>query len=157
MIIQGRSFTLARAPQRFLAKTLDYILITLVSFVLYPVGPLIGFLYSLFMDAYQGQSIGKRVLKIQAYHLKTMAPVSRFLDSFSRNAPFAVATFFAMIPLWGWIILILLGVPLMGLETYLILVRPRKQRLGDIMADTVVINLRQNSLEERPKLEVSQT
>lgn len=56
-----------------------------------------------------------------------------------RNAPIGVATFFGIIPFWGWIILVLLGIPLLALEVYLMVTLANGGRLGDVMADTHVV------------------
>ncbi len=56
-----------------------------------------------------------------------------------RNAPVGVATFFAIIPVWGWLILALVGVPLMVMEIYLMVTAENGHRLGDVMADTEVV------------------
>ena len=56
-----------------------------------------------------------------------------------RNAPVGVATFFAIIPVWGWLILLLVGIPLLLIEGYLMFRVESRQRLGDVMADTEVI------------------
>jgi hypothetical protein len=50
-----------------------------------------------------------------------------------------VATFFALIPVWGWLLVILLGIPLLLIEVYLMLTVPKGQRLGDVMGDTEVV------------------
>ena len=42
-------------------------------------------------------------------------------ESVIRNAPLGVAIFFGIIPFWGWIILVLLGIPLVALEIYLMM------------------------------------
>ena len=53
-----------------------------------------------------------------------------------------MATFFAIIPIWGWLILALIGVPLMLMEIYLMLSVETGHRLGDVMGDTEVIQAR---------------
>jgi hypothetical protein len=50
-----------------------------------------------------------------------------------------LCTFFAIIPIWGWIILFLVGIPLMAIEIYLLARVETRQRLGDVMADTEVV------------------
>lgn len=119
-----------------------------LSALLYPVGPLLGFLYSLFGDALPpspGQSLGKKILKVRVVStLNPNAPIS-YRTSLYRNAPVGVATFFALIPVWGWAILVLIGLPMMIIEIYLIVKAPRGQRLGDVMADTEVVSLSADS------------
>ncbi|MBL7716221.1 MAG: RDD family protein, partial [Bdellovibrionales bacterium] len=102
---------------RIVAKVIDGVIIVATSAILpYPLGPLLAFAYSLLGDGmnfgpFKGQSIGKRAVKLQVIHVKTRKPAS-FKDSILRNAPVGVATFFAIIPIWGWLILGAVGLPL---------------------------------------------
>lgn len=125
---------------RCVAKGLDLCVIFFLSIVLpYPVGVLLGFMYTLIHDGlYKGQSLGKRVFHLRVMHLKTGEPCT-LRESVIRNAPLGVATFFSIIPFWGWIILVLLGIPLVALEVYLMLTLANGGRLGDVMADTQVV------------------
>ena len=59
--------------------------------------------------------------------------------SILRNAPVGVATFFAIIPVWGWLILGIVGIPLMIMEVYLMATVGTGHRLGDVMGDTEVV------------------
>ncbi|MCM2321704.1 MAG: RDD family protein [Oligoflexia bacterium] len=129
---------------RVAAKMIDILLIIAVAAILpYPLGPLLGFLYSLVADGlsfgpFSGQSVGKRIMKLRVVHVRTRAPAT-YRDSLLRNTPVGVATFFAIIPVWGWLILVLLGVPLMIMEVYLMVSVEAGHRLGDVMGDTEVI------------------
>lgn len=60
-------------------------------------------------------------------------------QSLIRNLPFLVPLISAIIPLWGWIISFLLGVPLVAIELYLLFKLDSGHRLGDVMADTSVV------------------
>jgi len=129
---------------RVFAKLIDVLIMAAVSAILiYPLGPLLGFLYSILADGmnfgpFKGQSVGKKILKLQVVHVHSKNPVS-YRDSMIRNAPVGVATFFGIIPLWGWLILALIGVPLMIMEIYLMVTVEKGHRLGDAMGDTEVI------------------
>src|SRR5690242_113154 len=106
---------------RVVAKIIDLLLVFFLAVTLpYPVGPLLGFFYSLLGDGmsfgpFRGQSIGKKIMKLQVVHIVTQKPAN-FKDSALRNTPVGVATFFAIIPIWGWLILALIGMPLMAME-----------------------------------------
>lgn len=155
----------------------------LAALPLYPVGPLLGFAYSLVADGLrlprsskrklnlQGQSIGKWLFKIRVVmaaprdggaqgpgrheevgeagsggiadsELRVRDRRSASIRaSVLRNAPVGVATFFAIIPVWGWIILGIVGIPLMIMEVYLMMTVETGHRLGDVMADTEVIHV----------------
>jgi uncharacterized RDD family membrane protein YckC len=135
---------------RVAAKLIDIAVVVIVVKLLpYPVGPLLGFLYSLFADGMpfrkmRGQSLGKKLMKLQVVHIHRNEPAS-LRDSAMRNAPVGVATFFAFIPVWGWLILILIGVPLMIMEVYLMLSVEAGHRLGDVMGDTRVVELKKSA------------
>ncbi len=128
---------------RVAAKLIDlFIVIVLATVLFYPVGPILGFLYSLLGDGinwgpFKGQSIGKKILFLQTMNRIHKRPAN-FKDSALRNSPVGVATFFGLIPLWGWLILILIGIPLMCIEVYLMISIETGHRLGDVMGDTEV-------------------
>ena len=143
----------ASVLHRVFAKAIDFAAVVACAILIpYPLGPLLGFLYSLAADALHlgsplSQSLGKKLLKLQ-----TVSRVRRGADglrepcdlkeSLFRNAPVGVATFFALIPVWGWLILFLIGIPLMAMEIYLMLSVETGHRLGDVMGDTEVISSR---------------
>jgi len=133
---------------RVTAKIIDLVIVMLVAAVLpRPLGPLLGFLYSLGADGMRvgpfhgGQSVGKKLMKLKVVQVRTGQP-ARLKDSALRNAPVGVATFFSIIPLWGWLILALIGIPLMIMEIYLMLTVETGHRLGDVMGDTEVIEFK---------------
>jgi len=139
---------------RVIAKAIDLLGVFFLAWVLfYPIGPLLGFLYSLFADGmnfgpFEGQSLGKKLMKLQVVHMGTTSghrtgPITRanWKDSALRNTPVGVATFFAIIPIWGWLILALIGIPLMIMEIYLMVRVERGHRLGDVMGDTEVVDV----------------
>jgi uncharacterized RDD family membrane protein YckC len=131
---------------RIIAKMIDISIVFFAAAILpYPVGPLLGFFYSLFGDGinhhkFHGQSVGKKLMKLRVVHILTRKPAT-WKESAFRNAPVGVATFFAIIPIWGWIILGVLGVPLMVMEIYLMLSVETGHRLGDVMGDTEVVEV----------------
>ncbi len=129
-------------PLRLAAKAIDLFLIFILSLILpHPVGVFMGLIYILLHDGLPGgQSLGKRLFgfKVSMYNESGHAKVCDYKSSAIRNAPIGVATFFAIIPFWGWFIAILLGLPMLFIETYLMSTRPKGARLGDAMADTVV-------------------
>jgi uncharacterized RDD family membrane protein YckC len=129
---------------RVVAKLIDIAFVMLLSALLpHPVGPLVGFLYSLSADGmrfwiFDAQSLGKKVMGLKVRSLSRGGPAS-LKDSVLRNAPVGVATFFAIIPIWGWLILGLIGLPLMAMEIYLMITVETGHRLGDVMGDTEVV------------------
>jgi uncharacterized RDD family membrane protein YckC len=140
---------------RVAAKMIDLAIVVFlgaIPILPYPIGPLLGFAYSLFADGIQkqpfmGQSVGKKLLHLRVVRKGTTQPAD-WHDSALRNAPVGVATFFALIPIWGWLILILIGLPLMIMEIYLMMTVTDGQRLGDVMGNTEVIDVRNVSNSE---------
>ncbi|MGE0615321.1 MAG: RDD family protein [Bacteriovoracia bacterium] len=137
----------AKVSHRIAAKFIDLFLVMFVGIVLPQyLGPFLGFAYSLAADGLdfkgfkKGQSVGKKLLGLQAVSTTRRAPAN-YRDSAIRNAPVAFATFFAIIPIWGWIFLILVGFPLLVMEIYLMVRVKTGDRLGDVMADTEVIEV----------------
>lgn len=132
---------------RMVAKLIDLLIVFFLARVLPEiVGPLLGFAYSLLADGinagqFQGQSIGKKLMKLKVMSTLRKKPAD-FRDSALRNTPVGVATIFALIPFWGWIILALVGIPLMIMEIYLMVTVETGHRLGDVMGDTEVIEVK---------------
>lgn len=132
---------------RVVAKGIDMILVMLLAYWIWPpFGPFLGFFYSLFADGLhgmglRGQSFGKKLLGLQVQRKGDSQP-GGWRDSVLRNLPAGIATFFAIIPLLGWVIFILVGIPLAVLEVFLMMRMEGQVRLGDIMANTQVVRAR---------------
>ena len=135
---------------RVFSKLIDIIVVFLIALlVVYPVGPLVGFLYSLLADGmnfgpFRGQSIGKKIFRLSVVSTQTRKKAT-WKESALRNSPVGLATFFAIIPVWGWLFLILIGLPLMLMEIYLMVTVESGHRLGDVMGDTEVIEIPRRS------------
>jgi hypothetical protein len=141
----------ASVLHRVCAKAVDItVVLACARIIPYPVGPLLGFFYSLGGDSLKlgtqkSQSVGKKIFKLQTVSRVRQGPhglrePANLRESIYRNAPVGVATFFGLIPVWGWLILFLIGVPLMIMEIYLMLSVETGHRLGDVMGDTEVIS-----------------
>lgn len=128
---------------RCLAKSIDLCVVLFLNSILSNVvGALLGFIYMLIHDGlFSGQSLGKRVFKLKSVSVHTRLPCG-YRESAIRNAPIGIATFFAIIPFWGWILAIIVGIPVVVLEIYLMATRDKGQRLGDVMADTEIVSLK---------------
>ena len=126
---------------RLTAKAIDLFIVMLLAFFLYPVGILLSISYLCICDALQGgQSVGKRLIGFAVVSIEDGAPCS-IKQSTIRNLTIITPLLFAIIPLWGWLVAALLGLPLLALETYLIFSLDSGHRLGDVMADTTVTPL----------------
>ena len=124
---------------RMIAKCIDLFIVLILSVFFYPVGIIIALIYMGVSDSLQnGQSVGKRFMGFAVISLEDGRPCG-VKQSFVRNLPFLIPIFFAIVPLWGWIFTVLLGIPLMILEIYLLHKLDSGHRLGDVMADTSVM------------------
>ncbi|MBF0299664.1 MAG: RDD family protein [Oligoflexia bacterium] len=131
-------FKIARFS-RLLAKLIDLIIATILATLLYPVGIIFATIYLSVSDSLKnGQSIGKKFIGMAVLSLKDGTPCS-LKQSFIRNLPISLPLFLAIFPLWGWLLAILIGIPLISLELYLLFTLDSGHRLGDVMADTTVI------------------
>jgi uncharacterized RDD family membrane protein YckC len=125
---------------RLIGKAIDLlIMLALVSVPLYPASALAAFLYILICDGLKdGRSLGKRVVGLRVINTTTGKPAD-FKDSVIRNSPIAVAALFFLIPLWGWLLYFIIGIPVLAMEVYLMRSLSHQARLGDTMADTKVL------------------
>lgn len=124
---------------RLIGKAIDLVIVVALASVIYPAGPLAAFLYCLIADGLQGgRSLGKRVARLYVTNTVTSQPAD-FKDSVIRNSPIALAVLFFLIPFWGWMLWIFIGIPILAIEVYLMRNLENQARLGDTMADTRVL------------------
>lgn len=127
---------------RLIGKAIDLIIAIAFASILYPAGPLAAFLYILICDGLRnGQSLGKIVVSIYVINTQTNQRAN-FKDSIIRNSPIALIVLFLLIPLWGWILWFIIGLPVLAMEIYLMKSVDNQLRLGDTMADTRVLELK---------------
>ena len=95
--------------------------------------------YLIICDSLQGgQSVGKKIIGFKVISLHDGSACSP-KQSLVRNLPLSIPVFMAIIPFWGWVIAVAMGIPLTLLEVYLLYTLDSGHRLGDVMADTTVI------------------
>lgn len=120
---------------RILAKAADLGVAGAFWFFIPGVGIVLSLAYLLACDGLpNGQSPGKRLLGIKAVHVPTRRSCS-VAQSFVRNLPLALALALAANPF-----LAIAAVPILGFELYLAVTDPRGARIGDVFADTQVID-----------------
>lgn len=102
----------------FLFETKDNTAVIMGLVVLYFLPCLVALVYLFIRDGFNGQSIGKKKMKIQVVYLDTMQPIN-----FKTSA-------------WRYLVLRLLGV----IEFIVILFQPNRRRIGDLFNKTIVIN-----------------
>ena len=131
----------ASVAKRILARLVDGLVAWALALVLPPIGILVGLMYLAVADGVQkGQSLGKMV-----FGLEVIMPDGSPCDvrsSIYRNIPFELALLFAAVPLLGWILLIIAGIPILLIELWLVIADHDGHRLGDRVAGTTVIELR---------------
>lgn len=127
------------------AKLIDFLVTALLSGLLFPFGMGLAIVYILFSDGFfRGQSIGKRIagLRVERLEANGLRTPCNFKYSMIRNLPFAVFVFFSAIPLLN-ILILFLGVVFCLMEAYFILQDEKGLRIGDIYAETRVVQLRE--------------
>ncbi|MGC3997191.1 MAG: RDD family protein [Anaeromyxobacter sp.] len=129
----------ANLTLRGLARAVDFALAFALMKSSVQVGPLLAALYLLSADGLMnGQSLGKRLLGVRAVVVPRRAPAT-WHDSWLRNAPFALVVVFLSVPVL-WPVLLFAGMPILGLETWFVLTDRLGIRVGDIFADTQVVD-----------------
>ena len=141
-----RTFLNYASPKaRIFAKMIDLLFVLLLGLA-FRGGPgsILGFLYSLTADglpfsSFQGQSLGKKWVGVRVY--SGTSSTAQLKTSVVRNIPVGLITFLMIIPFWGWILSLLVGIPLGLIEISLLFRAEKRQRLGDVMAESVVLSL----------------
>ena len=127
---------------RSLAKAIDLTLVMVIFFVgktLWgPLGPLLGAFYAAVQDSFgEGQSVGKKIIGLRTVDESTGVSCPA-LSSCMRNIPVVVIVLCASIPV-VWAFSLLLLTPFILLEIYLVFSLETGVRLGDIMANTLIV------------------
>jgi uncharacterized RDD family membrane protein YckC len=109
------------------------------------VGPLLAALYLLLADGLMsGQSIGKKIFGVRTMVLPprggTRGHPAGYRESVLRNAPFALVGLFYGLTLVGWVMLVLVGLPIVAFEAYMVWSDRLGIRIGDVFADTQVVD-----------------
>lgn len=130
---------------RLLAKFIDFLIAVTLSRILpYYVGPLAAATYFLIADGLppRGQSLGKRLIGLRVVvkpNVADPAPCS-WKQSMLRNLPFALCCFGTVFGFLGLLIFIA-GLILIAFETYFVFSDDQGIRVGDIFANTKVLDV----------------
>src|SRR5512133_912979 len=126
---EGSPYPKADLTLRGLARAADFTLAWVVAQSAPQIGPLLAAFYLLAADGLMtGQSVGKKIFGIRTVVVPRRAPAG-YHESMLRNAPFAlVAMFFVA------------GLPIVGFEAYMIFTDRLGIRIGDVFADTQVVD-----------------
>ena len=136
---EGSPYPKADLTLRGLARLTDLTLVLVVALAVSPIGPVIGAFYLLVADGLMtGQSIGKRIFGLRTMMLPQRVPAG-YRESFLRNVPFALVALFGGVP-WFWVLFVLAGLPIVAFEAYMVWTDRLGVRIGDIFADTQVVD-----------------
>ncbi|MHB8873437.1 MAG: RDD family protein [Myxococcaceae bacterium] len=105
-----------------------------------PAGIVIALLYLLFADGMlQGQSVGKKIFGVKVIYLPTRT-AARHRDSVLRNSPFGLVVVLGMMPELGFAAFLAGAILVGGLEAWKVWRDPLGMRLGDVWAETQVVD-----------------
>lgn len=127
---------------RAIGKAIDFVLVGVFAY-LPRVGIVAAGLYILISDGFfNGQSIGKKLVGLRVVLTEPGREGQKctFRRSAVRNLPYAVVVVFGAIPIFGWFIVLPLGVLFMLIEAYFVYADDQGIRIGDIYAGTQVID-----------------
>ena len=129
---------------RFLAKFIDMLIVLalcqLDAFFGF-IAPLMGLTYILISDGLsRGSSLGKLLIGLQVVIENEENQPCSYKHSAVRNIPIGVVVLFLIIPFWGWVLFFTLGLLILGIESYQIYQDPNGLRLGDLLAETRVVD-----------------
>lgn len=127
---------------RLTAKVIDSLVVVAIFFLGVRLFPPLGLVCAVIFCAMQdglgsGQSIGKRIMGLRVIEDINGTPCN-FWNSFLRNVPFTVAVAFVAVPAL-WVFFILLTLPVIALELYLLVMVESGVRLGDVLGNTLVV------------------
>ena len=136
---------------RLMAKALDSLIIVAMYFlgqaVWLPLGLLCAMVFCALQDGmWVGQSIGKRIVGLRVIEDNRGLPCN-FKNSVLRNLPFILAIPLAAMPLL-WVVLVLMALPILIVETYLVVALESGTRLGDILGNTLVVEYLDSGMQE---------
>jgi uncharacterized RDD family membrane protein YckC len=144
---EGSPYPKADLTLRGLARLADLTIAFALAHASPQLGPLLAAAWLLVADGLlAGQSFGKRIFGVRTIVVPRRAPAG-YQESLLRNAPFALVAIFYAVPVL-WPLLFVAGVPIVAFEAYMILTDRHGIRIGDIFADTQVVDARELSKAE---------
>lgn len=128
-----------------LHRTIARVIDMLIALAFYKAIPAVGFwfglVYLFIADGFwNGRSVGKKLLGLKTFRRSTLGAVS-FRESIIRNFPIATGFFLFPIPLVGWLFLTVV----LGLEFLMIVGSTEGLRIGDELADTIILDIPSDS------------
>ncbi len=136
---EGSPYPKADLTLRGLARLVDFALAVALTQAGHEVGSVLGVLYLLLADGFMhGQSVGKRIFGVRAMVPTRRVPAG-YRESAMRNAPFALVALFSVVPIW-WLLVLVVGLPILAFESWMVWSDRLGIRIGDIFADTQVVD-----------------
>jgi hypothetical protein len=136
---EGSPYPKADLTLRGLARLVDFTLAFVLAQASPQIGPVLAAIYLLAADGLMsGQSVGKKIFGIRTVVVPRRAAAG-YHESVLRNAPFALVAVFWAVPLL-WPMLFVAGVPIVAFEAYMIFTDRLGVRIGDVFADTQVVD-----------------
>jgi uncharacterized RDD family membrane protein YckC len=136
---EGSPYPKADLTLRGLARLADFTVAFALAQTSPQVGPILAAFYLLVADGLMnGQSIGKKVFGVRTVVVPRRVSAG-YHESMLRNAPFALVAVFWSVP-FLWPVLFVAGVPIVAFEAYMIYSDRLGIRIGDIFADTQVVD-----------------
>jgi hypothetical protein len=136
---EGSPYPKADLWLRGLARGVDFLLAFGLATLGHELGAILAVIYLLLADGLlHGQSPGKRLFGVRAMQIPRRVPAG-YRESMLRNADFALVALFYVVPL-GWILLLLVGLPIIAFEAWMVWTDRLGIRIGDIFADTQVVD-----------------
>lgn len=137
---------------RLVARGIDLLVAVTILFLgkalWAPLGVFGACVFCAFADGLgEGQSVGKRILGMRVVDAQTGAPCE-FGASAVRNLPFVLALILGAIP-WLWLFFLVVAAPLIAVELYIVLTVDTGVRLGDVMANTQVMEYADEEMLQR--------
>ena len=121
---------------RFIAKFLDFLIVTAIAQIPIASSFIAALSYILISDGFAGgRSPGKQIIGLQIISPETGEGIS-FKESITRNLTLGLAYLLFQLPYLGWF----LGILVVGLEFLLLIGNPKGRRIGDELAKTQILD-----------------
>jgi uncharacterized RDD family membrane protein YckC len=137
---EGSPYPKADLWLRGLARGVDFLLAFGLATLGHDFGAILAVVYLFIADGlFHGQSPGKRLFGVRAMHIPDRTPAG-YKESVLRNADFALVVLFFLGGPLGWVLLLLVGLPVIAFESWMVWTDRLGIRIGDIFADTQVVD-----------------
>jgi len=146
-----KELTAASFFNRFIARTIDLIIVVALYEIIPSIGYFAGLVYLLLADGlFEGRSVGKKLIGLKI--VLEDGSQCGYKESIFRNFPFAagfiLGGIFGVIPLIGWLMSFVIFVVVLAFESLVIIGSDNGKRLGDEIANTQVVEEEQGRVND---------